>query len=64
MIEQPERITTGEDLRSVRERLGLSRSALALSLGLSFDAIVSKETGRRPITKRDQLQLLTLIKNR
>jgi transcriptional regulator with XRE-family HTH domain len=48
---------TPTQLRSIREKLGLTQSALAEKLGMTRDAITSMESGRRPITRVTQLAI-------
>lgn len=40
---------TGSELRDFREEQGLRRDMFARLLGVGYDAVVSWETGRRPV---------------
>jgi DNA-binding transcriptional regulator YiaG len=42
---------TADQLRTTRERLGMTQGALADALELSREAVASWEQGRRPINK-------------
>lgn len=57
---------TPQELRAARLQLGLTQAGLADALGYAGGktVIYLKEARRRPITKRDALAILTLLRRR
>ncbi len=51
---------TPAEFRRIRERLGLTRRALAILLDITATSVYRKETGRQLITERDSLAMLAL----
>jgi DNA-binding transcriptional regulator YiaG len=51
---------TPAEFRSIRERLGLTRRALAALLQITATSVYRKETGRQLITERDSLAMRAL----
>ena len=48
---------TPQELKSIREELGLSQEALATHMGITARMIRYMEAGKKPITRRTQTQL-------
>jgi DNA-binding XRE family transcriptional regulator len=59
---------TKNELRSARERLGMTQTELAEAIGMKKNAIIRMEGGYRPIMKHTELSvrylLLTMRKKR
>ena len=51
---------TPSRLRAIRESMGLTQEALSAHLGLTRDAIVKMEAGKRPIEQRTKLGLAAI----
>lgn len=49
-------------LKMYRKKLGYTQQEMAVKMGLSLVSICFKEQGRRPITKRDEMILKTIVK--
>ena len=48
---------TSQEYRAIRERIGLSRPALARLLGIAPQTILRREFGRAPLTSEMRLAL-------
>jgi DNA-binding transcriptional regulator YiaG len=54
---------TPAELRTLRERLGLSQGELAKHLGIDRNSVWRKEHGQRAITERDVIMLRQIEKD-
>ncbi len=52
---------TGQELRRLRRRLGLSQSKLAEAIGMQKNSVARMERGERPIMKTTELAVRYLL---